>query len=60
MGMDLYNSSPAAHAVWDAADEHLLVVYGSRYRYREAQPEIHFGGIKGPAICQCYVDMTYV
>src|ERR1700735_546560 len=28
MGMDLYNSSPAARAVWDAADEHLLAVYG--------------------------------
>jgi fatty acid synthase subunit alpha len=27
MGMDLYNSSPAARAVWDGADEHLLAVY---------------------------------
>jgi hypothetical protein len=24
MGMDLYNSSPAAHAVWDSADAHLI------------------------------------
>ena len=30
MGMDLYNSSPAARAVWDVADEHLLAVYGSQ------------------------------
>jgi fatty acid synthase subunit beta len=29
MGMDLYNSSPAARrAVWDGADAHLLAVYG--------------------------------
>ncbi|KAJ7221763.1 hypothetical protein GGX14DRAFT_671257 [Mycena pura] len=26
MGMDLYNSSPAAHAIWDGADAHLLAV----------------------------------
>jgi fatty acid synthase subunit alpha, fungi type len=28
MGMDLYNSSPAARAVWEGADAHLLAVYG--------------------------------
>jgi hypothetical protein len=28
MGMDLYNSSLAARAVWDGADTHLLAVYG--------------------------------
>ena len=28
MGMDLYNSSPAARAVWEGADTHLLAVYG--------------------------------
>ena len=28
MGMDLYNSSPAACAVWEGADAHLLAVYG--------------------------------
>ena len=28
MGTEVYNSSPAARAVWDAADEHLLAVYG--------------------------------
>lgn len=27
MGMELYNSSPAAKAVWDAADRHLLNTY---------------------------------
>src|ERR1700733_6160987 len=28
MGVDLYNSFPAAPAVWDAADKPLLAVYG--------------------------------
>jgi len=28
MGIDLYNSSPAARAVWEGADAHLLAVYG--------------------------------
>jgi hypothetical protein len=27
MGMDLYNSSPAARVVWEGADAHLLAVY---------------------------------
>ena len=27
MGMDLYNSSPAAHAVWEGADAHLFAIY---------------------------------
>ncbi|EGN98830.1 hypothetical protein SERLA73DRAFT_168429 [Serpula lacrymans var. lacrymans S7.3] len=47
MGMDLYNSSPAARAVWDGADAHLLAVYG-------------FSIIEiGQAIRQRYMDMTY-
>jgi malonyl CoA-acyl carrier protein transacylase len=28
MGMDLYNNSPAARAVQETADSHLLAVYG--------------------------------
>jgi acyl transferase domain-containing protein len=32
MGMELYNSSPAAKAVWDAADQHLLKTYVSPQR----------------------------
>jgi fatty acid synthase subunit alpha len=28
MGMDLYNSSTAARAVWDSADAHLISAYG--------------------------------
>lgn len=63
MGMDLYNSSPAARAVWDGADAHLLAVYGfSIVEIVKNNPKgktIHFGGIKGQAIRQRYMDMTY-
>ena len=49
--MDLYNSSPAARAVWDAADEHLLAVYGFSIidimKHNSKEKTIHFGGIKG-------------
>ena len=63
MGMDLYNSSLAARAVWDGADAHLLSVYGfSIIEIVKDNPKgktIHFGGIKGQAIRQRYMDMTY-
>ena len=63
MGMDLYNSSPAARAIWEGADTHLLAVYGfSIVEIVKDNPKkktIHFGGIKGQAIHQCYMDMTY-
>jgi len=45
--MDLYNSSPAARAVWDAADEHLLAVYGFSIidivKHNPKEKTIHFG-----------------
>ena len=63
MGMDLYNSLPAARAVWEGADAHLLTVYGlSIVEIVKDNPKekmIHFGGIKGQAIRQRYMDMTY-
>jgi len=63
MGMDLYNSSPAARAVWDGADAHLLAVYGFSIieivKNNPMEKTIHFGGIKGQAIRQRYMDMTY-
>jgi malonyl CoA-acyl carrier protein transacylase len=63
VGMDLYNSSPAAPAVWDAADKHLLEVYGFSIidilKHNPKEKTIHFGGIKGQAIRQWYNDMTY-
>ena len=33
MGMDLYNSSPAARAVWEGADAHLLDVRCPKYAF---------------------------
>ncbi|KAE9399788.1 fatty acid synthase [Gymnopus androsaceus JB14] len=63
MGMDLYNTSPAARAVWDGADEHLRAVYGfSILEIVKDNPKdktVHFGGIKGQAIRQRYMEMSY-
>jgi len=63
MGMDLYNSSPAACAVWEGADAHLLAVYGFSIveivKDNPKQKTVHFGGIKGQAIRQRYMDMSY-
>jgi len=63
MGMDLYNTSPAARAVWEGADAHLLAVYGFSIveivKDNPKEKTIHFGGIKGQAIRQRYIDMTY-
>ncbi|EPQ52677.1 hypothetical protein GLOTRDRAFT_112049 [Gloeophyllum trabeum ATCC 11539] len=63
MGMDLYNNSPAARAVWDAADAHLLDVYGFSIveivKNNPKEKTIHFGGIRGQAIRQRYMEMSY-
>lgn len=63
MGMELYASSPAARAVWDTADEHLLAVYGFSIidivKNNPKTKTIHFGGIKGQAIRERYMTMSY-
>ena len=63
MGMDLYNSSPAACAVWDGVDEHLCTVYSFSIleivKDNPKEKTIYFGGIKGLAICQHYMHMSY-
>ncbi|KAH9945014.1 fatty acid synthase [Epithele typhae] len=63
MGMDLYNNSPAARSVWEAADAHLTAVYGFSIveivKDNPKEKTIHFGGIKGQVIRQRYMDMTY-
>jgi fatty acid synthase subunit alpha, fungi type len=47
MGIDLYSNSPTARAVWEAADGHLLAVYGfSIVKDNPKEKTIHFGGIK--------------
>jgi fatty acid synthase subunit alpha, fungi type len=61
--MDLYKNSPAAHAVWDGADAHLLAIYGSPIveivKDNPKEKTIHFGGIKGQAIRKRYMEMTF-
>lgn len=63
MAMELYARPAATRAVWDAADEHLTAIHGfSIIEFVKQNPEektIHFGGIKGQAIRQHYIDMTY-
>jgi fatty acid synthase subunit alpha len=63
MGMDLYNNSPAARAVWDGADAHLRAVYGFSIieivKDNPKEKTVHFGGIKGQAIRERYMDMSY-
>jgi fatty acid synthase subunit beta len=63
MGMDLCNASPAARAVWEAANAHRLAVYGFSIieivKDNPKEKTIHFGGIKGQDICQRYMEMTY-
>lgn len=63
MGMELYNTSLAARAVWDSADAHLRAVYGFSIvdivKNNPKSKTIHFGGIKGQVIRQRYMDMSY-
>jgi fatty acid synthase subunit beta len=63
MVMDLYNSFPAAHAVWEGADVYLLAVHGfsivETVKDNPKEKTIYFGGIKGQAIQQRYMDITY-
>ena len=51
MGMDLYNSSPAAHAVWEGADAHLFAIYGffivKIIKDEPKAKSINFGGSQG-------------
>ncbi|EGO59648.1 fatty acid synthase beta subunit dehydratase [Neurospora tetrasperma FGSC 2508] len=63
MGMDLYNSSPVAKAVWDRADKYLMDTYGfaitNIVRNNPKELTIHFGGPRGKAIRQNYMSMTF-
>ncbi|KAI7907575.1 fatty acid synthase [Cokeromyces recurvatus] len=63
MGMDLYNSSPVAKAIWDKADKHFLENYGFSIldivRNNPKEKTIHFGGPKGEKIRQNYMSMLY-
>ena len=60
LGMELYNNSPFARAVWDFAD---LAVYGFSIveivKDNPKEKTINFGGIKGQATRSRYMEMTY-
>ncbi|CAO3632523.1 unnamed protein product [Mucor hiemalis] len=63
MGMDLYNSSPTARAVWDQADKHFMENYGFSIieivRNNPKKKVVHFGGPKGEKIRQNYMSLLY-
>ena len=63
MGMDLYESSAVARAIWDKADEHFLTHYGFSIvdivRNNPKELTVYFGGPKGKAIRQNYLNMLY-
>ncbi|ODV82972.1 hypothetical protein CANARDRAFT_30438 [[Candida] arabinofermentans NRRL YB-2248] len=63
MGMDLYNSSEVAKAVWDRADVHFVENYGfSILEIVKNNPNeltVHFGGPKGRKIRESYKTMMF-
>ncbi|EMG45417.1 Fatty acid synthase beta subunit dehydratase, partial [Candida maltosa Xu316] len=63
MGMDLYNSSEVARAVWDKADKHFINNYGFSIldivQNNPKEMTIHFGGAKGRAIRDNYITMMF-
>ncbi|CAO1626989.1 unnamed protein product [Sympodiomycopsis kandeliae] len=63
MGMDLYNSSEHAKALWDEADKHLQSQLGLSIleivRENPKTKTVYFGGIKGHQIRQRYQEFTY-
>lgn len=63
MGMDLYNSSDVAKAVWDKADVHLVATYGFSIldivKNNPNELTVHFGGPKGREIRENYISMMF-
>lgn len=63
MGMDLYNSSQHAKALWDEADLHLQKQLGLSIleivRENPKSKTVYFGGVKGHQIRERYQEYTY-
>lgn len=63
MGMDLYNSSEHAKALWDEADAHLQKQLGLSIleivRENPKSKTVYFGGVKGHQIRQRYQEFFY-
>ncbi|KAI8987783.1 fatty acid synthase [Mycotypha africana] len=63
MGMELYERSPIAKAIWDQADEHFLENYGFSIidivKNNPKEKVIYFGGPKGEKVRQNYMSMVH-
>ena len=63
MGMDLYDTSSVARAIWDQADEYFDTQFGLRItdivRTNPKEIRVHFGGVKGRKLLQNYMSLTY-
>ncbi|KAJ5964405.1 Fatty acid synthase subunit beta [Penicillium vulpinum] len=63
MGMALYESSPAAQQIWNAADEFFENTYGfsitNIIRHNPKELTVHFGGSRGRAIRKNYISLTF-
>ncbi|KAI1081992.1 fatty acid synthase beta subunit [Whalleya microplaca] len=62
MGMELYEKSAIARDVWDRADRHFLDTFGFSIldivRNDPKELTVYFGGARGKAIRQNYIEMT--
>jgi fatty acid synthase subunit beta len=62
MGMDLYESSPAAKELWDNADAHLQKTYGwsilDIVRRNPSSLTIYFGGKRGQAVRENFLALV--
>ena len=63
MGMDLYESSPVARAVWDRADVYFRGQFGLSIldvvRRNPTSVKVHFGGVRGRLLRKNYMGMFY-
>lgn len=63
MGMDLYESSATARAVWDSADAYFRRQFGLSIlhivRENPKAVTVHFGGAKGSLLRKNYMSMHY-
>ena len=61
MGMDLYDSSPIARAIWDRADAYFLTQFGISIldivRDNPEKVKVHFGGVRGRELRRKYMSM---
>lgn len=62
MGMALYDASPAARRVWDAADAHMNDLFGFSIldvvRRNPKELTVHFGGRRGAQLRRSYLALT--